>query len=82
VKGRLVKLSVNLNALRTDEVVGDFLYPKVGERFVMLSDALEPGFGCRIINTSPVTKVHDETGDYVEFSTLNSLYGLYILENE
>lgn len=81
MKCKLTKLSDNPNALRTNEVIGNFEdKPKVGEGFFMTAEALTPGMDWREVWTSRVTKIVSDNEQETVFHTLNSTYKVEYLD--
>lgn len=78
--GIIRKKSNNVNALRTNEMKGNFVNPPaVGEGFSIYGAPLVEG-NVRMILTSPVTEVHETTEGYL-FRTENSTYELELIKN-
>lgn len=81
MKVKLTKLSNNVNALRTNEVIGkaDNL-PVIGESFVMTSKPLDPNAAIRLIRTSPVKYISGNMNpDHYIIHTENSTYLIEVL---
>lgn len=77
IKVKMVKISNNENALRTNEISGIcFSMPKVGEQFRIFSEGID--FGTRVVTTSLVQEIF-EGGKF--FKTLNSEYQLEVIDN-
>ena len=75
--GKLEKISDNDNALRTNDIEGNFaILPQVGKRFVIIGEPLEAGYGVRVVSTSPVQEINIEGNGAIVFRTLNSIYRL------
>lgn len=78
MKIKLIKLKSNHNNLRTDEVEGNLeALPEVGEPLVMSAPGLH--FGTRIIITSLIQEIVEDTGSKITFRTMNSTYELELL---
>ena len=74
IEVKLTKVSINSNALRTNEVLGKCdLLPELGKPFVIYAEGIE--FGIRMVTTSLVQEI-TETGSQIVFKTLNSEYKL------
>ena len=82
MKGKITKLSDNVNALRTESMTGDFYsWPEVGGRFTIFGKALSIPDGFRMIATFVVQRIVsreylDDGAMTVVFNTENSTYKL------
>jgi len=75
--GNLTKLSDNKNALRTNNIEGDYSNaPSVGKSFTIFGEPLTKEADVRIITTSMVEEISAEEDHSITFRTLNSLYRL------
>lgn len=80
MKARLVRLSSTNTNLRTREVEGEyFVPPKVGDRFKLTGESLSFTGGIRLIDTSPVVVIVQDTEKLIIFKTENSTYELHCL---
>jgi len=82
LKGKLTKLSQNVNALRTDDIEGEFEnLPTIGEHFIIINDEpINPIASGRIVRTSKIEEIRSEKENQYEFDTENSTYLLEIYE--
>lgn len=82
-KVKLTKIQSDHNNIRSNEIIGvtSFL-PKMGERFLMLSEALDKsqGANARYIETSPITNIFKVSDNIMTLHTTYSIYELEILE--
>lgn len=79
MKVTLHKLKSNHQHLRTDTVAGETQsLPTKGFPFVMYSEPLTEDGDIRVVTTTLVTEVVQERDGYLEFTTVNSTYGLEI----
>lgn len=90
----LVKMSKVANgaALRTNEVEGiTNELPQVGKRFGLVGKSLTPGGIARLVETSPVVELDQDTiltkteagssrSDQFTIKTENSVYSVFVLE--
>jgi hypothetical protein len=75
-KVTLVRVRSSHNRLRTASISGWCrTLPKVGARFFMTAEPLDPQKDVRMVTTSPVSSVSRE-GDTILFDTQNSTYRL------
>ena len=80
---KLVRIKSNHQKIRTDEVVGKTTHiPKVGERFTMFAPPLEEGLFRTVFTTPVQTRQYDESERAFTFTTENSEYALYVLDDE
>lgn len=81
MKGILIKISNNDNALRTDSMEGEFeFFPKIGTSFRIFGESLTADGDIRIVTTSVVKNVEQIENIY-RFQTLNSTYKLEVFLN-
>lgn len=81
-RGALRKISINVNALRTETVEGIFFGPPCpGFSFMIFAEALNDRRGTRVVTTSMV-RTASVTDDGYRFQTLNSEYELIVNERK
>ena len=82
-KVKLTKIQSDHNNIRSNEIIGvtSFL-PKMGERFQMLSEALDKSHGAntRHVETSPITNIFGINSKTLTLHTTYSIYEFEILE--
>ena len=80
---KLVKIKSSHEGLRSNEIIGQTeQIPEVGESFTLFAQPLEAG-DVRIVSTTDVkTCEYDETTRRFDFTTQNSDYSLYILDDK
>lgn len=67
--------------IRTSTVKGDCEgLPVLGESFVIIADAIQPGAMARRVNTSAVKGIEYELDGTITITTENSVYRLTVLE--
>lgn len=80
-KVKLIKISDNVNNLRTNVVIGECeTLPIIGKPFLMTSQPLETG-NIRVIETSKVIS-YMQVMNEMYFDTQNSKYNLIIISND
>lgn len=83
-KVRLTKIQSEHNNVRTNEVVGvTSSLPKIGDRFQMLSEAIDKSQGAnvRYIETSPVESLKSSCENTIIMKTHYSTYELEVLDS-
>ena len=88
-KVKLKKIKSSHQNLRTDEIVGftEFEKPVVGDFFFMTAEALTEPFksmpgGARMIHTTKIQEVREESENIYQFETRNSVYTVEYLKEE
>lgn len=79
-KVKLTKIKSNHSNLRTDVIEGvTFKLPEVGDSFSLFGEPLNLAFDCRAVYTTEI-KVCERIGNEIQFTTVNSIYKLEVLE--
>jgi len=79
---RLVRIASNHQNLRTSEIIGKTTHiPQVGENFLMFAPPLESGSFRTVCTTEVKTCEYDEAKRKFSFTTLNSTYEVFVLDD-